>query len=143
MHIYIYIYIVTLLLLTINVVCGYASIRVGHAGLDMSVGIYGNELLTVISALAGIGAVILICIRFSNSFLRYLGRNTMVYFAWHSRIIIVGCGIMYSALGLFQSDTIASQLGYTFVTLILILAILTPVTEGLKNTRAAKYFGLK
>lgn len=129
-------------LLSINIIAGFLCIRVSGQSLDMSVGLYGNELLTLISAISGIGFIILFCQMFSSRFFNYLGRNTMVFFAWHSRIIIVGCGMIYGSLGLFQNDTVISQVLYTVTTLVLIFAILYPVTEGLKKTKLRKYFGL-
>ena len=130
------------LLFFINIVSGIACIRLSGIGLDMSVGLYGNEILSLISALCGILAIILTCMLISSRFLRYLGRNTMIFFAWHSRIVIVGCGLLYGALGIFQSNGFVNSVLYTIVTLILILAILYPVTEGIKRTMISKYFGL-
>lgn len=135
-----YLYIPVLLL--INIITGFACIRFSGAQLDMSVGLYGNEVLSLISALSGIAAIILICMMISNRFLKYLGQNTMVFFAWHSRIIIVACGMIYGVLGWFQTDGFLSSIAYTITTLILILATLYPATEGLKRTKIGKYFGL-
>lgn len=137
-----YIYIVILSLLLINILSGFGSIRLSGAGLDMSVGIYGNELLSMISALSGIGAIVLICMMISSRFLRYLGQNTMIFFAWHSRIVIVACGLIYGYIGFFQTDSILSQILYTITTLCLILVVLYPITESLKKTPCKHLFGL-
>lgn len=108
----------------------------------MSVGLYGNEMLSLISAMSGIGAIVLICMMISSRFLKYLGQNTMVFFAWHSRIVIVGCGLLYGYLGFFESGSLISQVMYTIITLLLILIILYPVTEALKKTPCKHLFGL-
>lgn len=129
-------------MLLVNITAGFVCIRISGKGLDMSVGLYGNELLSLVSAISGIAAIVLICMLFSNRFLRYLGQNTMAFFAWHSRIIIVACGMIYGVLGWFQKDGFISSIAYTLVTLIMIIAVLYPVTEGLKKTRFRKYFGL-
>ena len=130
------------LLFFINIITGYACIKLSGSGLDMSVGLYGNEVLSIISAISGIFAIIFTCMQISNRFLRYLGRNTMIFFAWHSRIIIIGCGLLYGALGLFQSNGLINSILYTIVTLILILAILYPITERVKKSQMRKYFGV-
>ena len=131
-----------LLLLSLNIISGFLCIRLSGSQLDMSVGLYGNELLSVVSALSGIGFIILLCQNLSSNFLSYLGRNTMVFFAWHSRIIIVACGMVYEAIDLFQGESLSSNILYVLTTLILILAVLYPVTEGIKRTRYSRYFGL-
>ena len=129
-------------LFAVNLLSGFACIRLSHSQLDMSVGLYGNEILTLISAMSGIGALILLCQMVSNRFLRYLGENTMIFFAWHSRIILVACGMVYGALGLFQSSDILNQYLYCVVSLIVILAVLYPVTEGIKKTKFRHLFGV-
>ena len=132
-----------ILLLIINIVAGMACIKFSRSQLDMSVGLYGNELLTLISAFAGIGAVILFCQMITSKFLTYLGKNTMVFFGWHSRIVIVACGMIYGALGFFQDKSISSQILYCITTLIMIFVILYPTTEILrKHKKIGKYFGV-
>lgn len=128
--------------LFVNVIAGYFCIRVSGAQLDMAIGLYGNEILTFISAIAGIGFIIIVCQSFSNRFLRYLGRNTMVFFAWHSRIIIVACGLIFGALDLFMDNTLQSQLLYFLCTITIILAVLYPTTELIKKTPYKHLFGL-
>lgn len=128
--------------LLINVISGSLCIRLSGSSLDMSVGLYGNELLTIVSAVSGIAVIILLCQIISHTFLTYLGQNTMIFFAWHSRIIIVACGMAYGYLGIFQDSGIVSQLIYSVVTLILIITILYPVTEGIKHLSVRKYFGV-
>lgn len=129
-------------LLTINMVAGFACIRFSGYSLDMSIGMYGNEILTLISALAGIGATIYFSQLFSNRWITYLGKNTMILFAWHSRIIIVLCGLMYESLGWFQQRTILEQVVYTIVTLAIILCVLIPITEIVKRTKYRALFGV-
>ena len=130
------------LFLIINIIAGFLCIRLSGRQLDMSVGLYGNEFLTIVSALSGIAFIVIICHKISTRFLTYLGQNTMIFFAWHSRIIIVACGMLYGAIGLFQENTIISQVLYTATTLIMIMAILYPATEGIKRTKLRQYFGV-
>lgn len=131
-----------ILLFVVNICSGFACIRLSGSQLDMSVGIYGHEILTLISAISGIGALVLLCQMISNRFLIYLGRNTMIFFAWHSRIILVACGMIFGALGILQSSDLWSQYIYCFVCLLIILLVLYPVTEGVKKTKARYLFGV-
>lgn len=136
------IYICAPIFLFINLAAGMLCIKISHKQLDMSVGLYGNEILTLISALAGIGFVILICQLFTNRFFTYLGRNTMIFFGWHSRIILVACGMAYGALGLFSRETLLSEVLYVLTTLVIILATLYPTTELMKKSKIGHLFGV-
>lgn len=98
--------------------------------------------LSMISALAGIGVTILLSQLFINRWIIYLGRNSMILFAWHSRIVIVLCDFLYGSFGLFQQHTIFEQIIYTVVTLVIILCVLIPVTEFAKDSKYRVLFGV-
>lgn len=131
-----------IIFLVINVVAGFACIRLSGNSLDMSIGMYGNEILSVVSALGGIGTIVYLSQLFSSSWVTYLGKNTMILFAWHSRIIIVLCGLMYESLGWFQQHTMFEQFFYTIVTLVIILFVLIPITEIIKKSKYRTLFGI-
>lgn len=128
--------------LVVNVIAGFACIRFSGHSLDMSIGMYGNEILTIVSALAGIGATILLSQLFSNYWITYLGKNTMILFAWHSRIVIVLCELIYESVGWFQQHTMFEQVLYSIVTLVIILCVLIPVTEVVKRTKYRTLFSV-
>ena len=131
-----------IVLFAINVIAGFVNIRFSGHSLDMSIGMYGNEFLSMISALAGIGVTILLSQLFINRWIIYLGRNSMILFAWHSRIVIVLCDFLYGSFGLFQQHTIFEQIIYTVVTLVIILCVLIPVTEFAKDSKYRVLFGV-
>lgn len=128
--------------LLVNAATGFLCIRVSGQSLDMSIGMYGNEVLTFISAISGIFAIVLISQMFNHKWITYLGQNTMVVFGWHSRIVIVLCEYLYAYFGTFQSGGLVSQLMYAAVTFAIILGILIPVTVGIKRSRIHAVFGL-
>lgn len=117
----------SVLLLAVNAVSGFASLRLSGSSLNMSIGAYGFEPLTVISALSGILFIITVSSMIKTRFLSYLGRNTMLVFAWHSRIMIIAFNYLYSALGIFQNNGFLMQCVYAFVTTTGILALLMPL----------------
>lgn len=129
-------------LLGVNAAAGFLCIRVSGVSLDMSIGMYGNEILTVISAVAGILFVVLLSQKMTYGFVTYLGRNTMVIFAWHSRIIIVLCDYIYDYFGVFQGDGLLSRCLYAITTFLLIFGILVPLTECIKKTKIHALFGI-
>lgn len=115
------------LFLAINVITGFASFKLSGVTLNMSIGSYGIEPLSIISALSGILFIISISSMIKCRFLSYLGRNTMLVFAWHSRIMIIAFNYLYAAIGIFQGDGFAMKCVYAIVTTIGILAVLMPL----------------
>lgn len=125
-----------------NLVAGLLCIKIAHESLDMSVGLYGNEVLTILSACAGILGVIVVANQLKCRFLTYLGRNTMIIFAWHSRIIIVLCQYVYEYFRILQGNDLISRLLYAIITFVVILGVLIPINEIIKRSRFHKIFGV-
>ncbi|MGN0452385.1 MAG: acyltransferase family protein [Ruminococcus sp.] len=132
----------SLAFLAINLLAGILCIKLSHESLDMSVGLYGNELLTIISALSGTLFVVILSEKIHSKFITYLGQNTMIIFAWHSRIVIVLCKYIYKAVGIFQTESIIDKILYTLVTSVIIFIILIPVNELIKRSKIHKIFGV-
>ena len=128
--------------LIINVVAAKACILLSGYSLDMSMGLYGNELMTMIAAIAGILCIVTLSSVTHSRFITYLGQNTMILFAWHFRIIIISSRIVYAHFGLFQTYSIGTSLLRVFITLVAILVILIPVNELIKRLPCHKIFGV-
>lgn len=131
-----------LLFLGMNLFAGILCIKVAHQSLDMSVGLYGNELLTIISALSGTLFIVMLSEKIHSKFIAYLGRNTMIIFAWHSRIIIVLCNYIYTAVGIFQTEAFIDKILYTLATVVVIFIVLIPISELIKKSKIHKIFGV-
>lgn len=120
----------------VNIVFMILGIKFGGTGLDMSVHIYGNELFTMLSALFGTLFVMSVSAFLSNLRpLTYLGQNTMLLFAWHSRIMIPAFNYLYLALGVFQNRDVLMQCIYCIVTAVGILAVLLPINYLIKKSK--------
>ena len=131
-----------LIFLVVSILGGGLGIKIAHESLDMSVGLYGNELLTFIAAFAGIFFVIVLSSLLPLKSLRYLGRNTMVIFALHSRVVIVLCNYIYAGLGIFQGTGLIERLSYAAVTFVVIMAVMIPLTELMKKSKVRTLFGV-
>lgn len=130
-------------LLALSAIPGFLCIRLSGSSLDMSIGMYGNELLTFISAFAGIGLIVLISNLLKHKWLTWLGQNTMIIFGWHSRIVIVLCGYVYAWIGVFQGARgLLDEMMYAAVTMIVILGILVPLTLAIKKSKLHWLFGM-
>lgn len=127
----------------LNLATGLVCIRLSGQSLDMSIGMYGNEIFTLVSAFLGILGAVALSQMVSFRWLTWLGQNTMVIFGWHSRIIIVGCQLAYEAMGIFQGGlTTVQQLIYAVVTGAVIVAVLVPLTVLIKRSKFHSIFGL-
>lgn len=128
--------------LIINLVAAKACMAVSMQSLDMSIGMYGNEVLTFFAAIAGILLIVTMGPMINSRFFTYLGRNTMILFAWHSRIVIVACYMIYGHFGLFQQSELSVTSLRAIVTLMVILVVLVPVNEAIKRLSCHKAFGV-
>lgn len=133
---------IVIICLVINLVAAKACILFSGQSLDMSIGMYGNEVFTFIAAIAGILMVFSVAPILHSRFVSYLGRNTMILFSWHSRIIIVFCGLVYAHFNIFQSHDNGTDLMRALLTLIIILVVLIPVNELIKRLPCHKAFGV-
>ena len=129
-------------LMVLNLGLGFVGIRVGGGFLDMSMGLYGSEVFTFLSAYCGIAGVILLARCIDWRWLSWMGCNTMVLFGWHSRIVIVACQYLYADLGVFQGADLVSKLSYAVCTFSIILIMLVPATHMIKRSRFHSCFGL-
>ena len=119
----------------INVVSGFACIRVSGQSLDMSIGMYGNELLTIISAFSGIICAVIFCNAVPLKVFTYLGENTMLIFAWHSRIVLVLMQYLYEAINVFQGTGFLEHAIGAGIIFIVIFAVLIPINELIKRSK--------
>ena len=129
-------------MMALDLVLGFVCIRLSGASMDMSTGWYGNVLLIFPAALCGIAGVVLLARIFTWKWLSWLGRHTMVIFAWHSRIVIVGCNRLYEHFGVFQGGGIVDTLGAAACTFAAIMVLLVSATGLIKRSRVHALFGL-
>ena len=118
----------------INVVFGYLNIRTTGKGLEMFYSEYANPLFTYISAFAGIFAVIIFSRFFTIKPIKYIGENSLIYYAWHQTIMIPVTTIIFSFLGFQESYDIYQPYYWCyklvqFVVIIIVLTIPTVIVE--------------
>ena len=121
----------------LNVVFGYLNIRTTCNGLEMFDSEYANPFFTYISAFAGIFAVIIFSGFFTIKPIRYIGENSLVYYAWHQTIMIPITSIGLGLLG-FNSPTDIYEpyywvyKGIQLAVIIIVLTIPTIIIEKTK-----------
>ncbi len=127
----------------INVVCGYYTHKISGNGMEMFGSTYGYPPLTFISAFAGIFAVILFSSFFTLKPVKYIGENSLYYYAWHQTIMIYVADKIVDKLQLF---TLLKDLpfGYYFIRVgqtIFIVIVLTVVSLVINKTKLRHLFG--
>lgn len=130
------------ILIVINLSAAVINIKIFGTTLDMSVGLYGNEVSAVIAAMTGTLFIICCANKIHSKALLWLGQNTMVIFSWHSRIIKVLFDYIYEALDIFQGNGIIERYLYVIVTLAIMFIVLVPVTCLIKKSRIHAVFGV-
>lgn len=129
-------FIFTLIFLLLNIIFWVLGIKIGNATLDMSVHIYGIEVFTMLSAIFGILFVLSVSSCLSTiSALVYLGQNTMLVFAWHSRIVIVAFKYLYFYIGVFQNMNLITSCIYALITAVGIFIILLPIDYLIRKSK--------
>ena len=111
----------------INVVFGYLNIRTTGKGLEMFSSEYANPIFTYISAFAGVFAVIIFSKFFSFKPIKFIGENSLVYYAWHQTIMIPITKMGLGLLG-FEYPTDISQPYYWCYKMVQLAVILTALT---------------
>ena len=128
-----------------NVVFGYLTHKISGNGMEMFESTYGFPPFTFISAFAGIFAVIIFSTFFTLKPIRYIGENSLFYYAWHQTILIPIVDIIFIKLGLFD-NLISLSLNYYVIRAsqtVLIIVITTAITLVINKTKLKILFGKK
>lgn len=125
-----------------NMAFVYIDLRTGGKILDMSSHTWGFPLLSYASAICGIMCVIMISNFITIKPVKHLGANSLIYYAWHSRIMIPLLGYLYTAIGIFQGESFLEQSIYCIVSLILIWTILSIPDYIIRHTNLKFMIGV-
>ena len=102
---------------------------------DLYYGDVDTILFSCPAALCGIFFIIILSWIKNLKFLTYLGRNSLLIFAWHL-IVYKWLGCLYDWIGLFQTPlSIGVVIVRDFISLILILAFLVPINEAILHSK--------
>ena len=127
----------------INVVFGALNILTTEKGLEMFYSEYANPVFTYISAFAGVFAVIIFSSFITLKPIKYIGENSLVYYAWHQTIMIPITKIGFGLLG-FEHPTDISQpyyWCYKLVQFAVIVVVLTIPTVIIEKTNLRVFLG--
>jgi len=117
--------------LTVNIVCSYCSYRISGKGLDMYESSYGVPLLVYIAAVTGTMCVIILARWFDIGIVRYIGQNSIIYFAWHQTIAIPIVAGLFSLVGFVLPSNAGMLITciYTILQIVVICVLITICNE--------------
>lgn len=127
----------------VNVIFGFLNIKITGKGLEMFYNEYANPVFTYISAFAGIFAVVIFSDFVTLKPIKFIGENSLVYYAWHQTIMIPITEIGFGLLG-FEYPTDISQpyyWSYKLVQLAVIVIVLTIPTLIIEKTNLRVLLG--
>ena len=105
---------------------------------DLFYSLFEIEPLSYINSFVGIIAMIIVSKITKNSTIKYIGNNSMLYFAWHQTIVFPAIYYIYEMLGVLQVDLFPQVVWMIFmsiITIILTIAIITLLNELISHTR--------
>ncbi|QHQ59951.1 acyltransferase family protein [Anaerocolumna sedimenticola] len=134
-----------ILFLVLNLVCGAETVRIAGAGLEMYESRYGFAPLTFIAAFAGIFFVIIFSYSIDMKPIRYIGKNSLVYYAWHQTILIPIIEKVYKELHIFQFMGFSKKLYFIKMgtSLVIICIVLTALDFIIRHTKLRFMVGQK
>jgi hypothetical protein len=121
----------------VNIIFGYLGIKVSGNGLEMYESSYGFPPFTILSAFAGVFSVIIFSHWFDFRIVKYIGRNSLIYYAWHQTIMIPIVLHMLGFIGITYSENFSIYLIFFIrvLELILILILCTICNLIIKNSK--------
>lgn len=110
-----------------NLIFGYIGIKISGKSLQMYQSSYGFPPFTILSAFAGIFSVIIFSHWFNLRIVRYIGKNSLIYYAWHKNIMIPIVQYILKCIGITcnENSSIYSFVCIRIIELILILILCT------------------
>lgn len=111
----------------INLITWRLSLDETSLGLEMFDSNYGNPIFTYIAAFTGIFCVIIASKCITIEPIRYIGENSMIYYAWHQGIMIPIISKTFAFIGFDNLMTygLLGSITYRFVCTIIIIIALT------------------
>lgn len=118
-----------------SIVIGWENYHITGKKVDLFYESIDILILTLVAALCGIFFIIMLSRRKTIGILNYLGRNSLLIFAWHL-IVYNWLGLVYDTLGLFQTSASFNMICVRdFISLVVILLVLIPVNELILKSR--------
>ena len=117
---------------------GFVNYRHTGQRVDLFYSLFALEPLSYINSFVGIMTMIIVSKITNNSTIKYIGHNSILYFAWHQTIIFPFINYLYEILGLLQGDLFPQEIRMLILsttTIILTISIITLLNELILHSR--------
>lgn len=120
-----------------NLIVAFTVVKGLVPGMDVFKNQYGSPLWSYFGAFCGIGAAVLASQWVTARPIRYLGRNSLLYFVWHQTPVITAIYVFFPKLGIPMENypSRLAMLGEKGLELALILLVLTLLNELLLRSK--------
>ena len=109
----------------VNIALCFVNLKLTGFTIDFFWGKWGIPPLSYISAVAGSFFVILLCQSINIPPVTYIGKNSLVYFAWHQNLVLPPLVIILDSIGLKTGISVGGDLLYFTLEFIITFAVLT------------------
>lgn len=127
----------------INIICHRISYTLSSQMLEMYMGTYGIPVLSYTAAVAGTFGVIIFANKLHNHIIRYIGKNSLIYFALHQGIMMPLINRLLATTKLYPFDHLPFPLYILCICaeLFVILFSLTAFTRFLNESKLRVLLG--
>lgn len=127
----------------LNFTLGLLNLILAGEGLEMFWREYGIVPLAYASAFIGIAGILLLSRRYTFRPISYIGRNSLLFFAWHQAIMLPETEKLLKLLPIFSRRPMgmAAFLLFLFLQLVLTLVSLTICNEIIMRTKLRRLLG--
>lgn len=104
---------------------------------------YGFAPLTFLAAFSGIYCMLLFSQWFHFGMVEYIGKNSMLYFAWHQSILMPLLRDFYMAIGIPALLSVSQKYALILISVVLILLVLTAADKWIRNSGLSFMLGVR
>ena len=128
-------YVLLLFSIVSNIILNYISLVYSDNRFDMFHMTYGLVPISYFAAVFGIVAVVIISKQIELKSIKYIGENSLIYFAWHQTIILPIIDSIITKSGLYSLHENYWLILIEFIRFIFIIITLTLINELIKRTK--------
>lgn len=119
----------------ITIFITYWNLRLSGNKVDIFFSTFGIEWLSYIAAYIGIFACILFSMLYINNIISYIGRHSLLFFAWHQSIIIPLLSHLYWKTGISSWPVYQETTLFKWITIVLTIIILSIINEFILQSK--------
>ena len=118
-----------------TIALSYLNYAMAGNMINISVSFFREEWLAYITASLGIVFILILSVKFTRPAISYIGRNSLVIFAWHQDIVIRPLIRVYTKLNIYITESDFTSFLLKSISIIIVLIIMIAINEIICHTR--------